>query len=403
MKKITKMFALALALVMALSLSAGVDADAASKVTVKKVKAVNKQTGKKTITLAKGKKATIKTTVTVTPNKKANKKVTYKTNNKKVATVSKKGVITAKAVGSAKITVVSKKNKKKKATIKVKVVKGKVTKVSLDKKTATVDAGKTVALKATVKTKGKKPNKTVKWTTNNKAVATVSSKGVVTGKKAGTAKITATATDGTNKKATCTVTVKAAAVTPAPAPAKKYNTQVKFNKLAGETVNANVTVSGNAQAVENYAKEVLKTYTNKKDHERTITVDGVAHTVKYVAETGALVYDNDAAKKITDFAKDAASVTATIDVNAYNFVTTLDSAKLPAVDLTNCSITIGDKTVAKVSVKAGKVSVNVAGTDYVVTAKAGVLTIEGNHAAVINKALSDNQKKYVTVTAVEVK
>ena len=50
--------------------------EAASKISVKKVASVSSLTGKKTIRLAKGKKATLKTTVTATPNKKANKKVT---------------------------------------------------------------------------------------------------------------------------------------------------------------------------------------------------------------------------------------------------------------------------------------------------------------------------------------
>ena len=209
MKRIAKLLVLALTLVVSFSLGAGSTAEAAKKVTVKKVASVNKLTGKKTITLTKGKKATLTTTVTVTPNKAANKKVTYKSSNKKVATVNSKGVITAKKAGSAKITVTSKKNSKKKATVKVKVVKGKVTKVTLSKTTASIEEGKTATLKATVKTSGKSPNKTVKWTSSNTAVATVSTKGVVTAKKAGTVTIKATSTDGTKKSASCKVTVTA--------------------------------------------------------------------------------------------------------------------------------------------------------------------------------------------------
>ena len=47
------------------------------------------------------------------------------------------------------------------------------------------------------------------WTSDNTAVATVSTTGKVTAKSAGTAVITATAKDGSGVKATCTVTVKA--------------------------------------------------------------------------------------------------------------------------------------------------------------------------------------------------
>ena len=49
--------------------------------------------------------------------------------------------------------------------------------------------------------------KTVKWTTSNSRVAIVSGNGVVKGTSAGTATITASATDGSGVKASCKVTV----------------------------------------------------------------------------------------------------------------------------------------------------------------------------------------------------
>ena len=54
------------------------------------------------------------------------------------------------------------------------------------------------------------------WKSSNTKVATVTSKGVVKAKKAGTVTITATAKDGSGKKATCKVTVKKKTVNPAP-------------------------------------------------------------------------------------------------------------------------------------------------------------------------------------------
>lgn len=53
--------------------------------------------------------------------KKAKKKVTYKSKNKKIARVNKKGVITAMKKGKTKITITSKTNKKAKASVKVTV------------------------------------------------------------------------------------------------------------------------------------------------------------------------------------------------------------------------------------------------------------------------------------------
>ena len=66
-----------------------------------------------------GDKATIKVKK-VTP-KKANKAVKYKSNKKSVATVTKKGVVTAISAGNAKITITSKNNKKVKKVVKVTV------------------------------------------------------------------------------------------------------------------------------------------------------------------------------------------------------------------------------------------------------------------------------------------
>ncbi len=71
--------------------------------------------------------------------------------------------------------------------------------IKLTKKTLTLEVGKTATLKVT----GTK--KTVKWSSGDKTIATVSSKGKVTAKAVGKTKITA-AVNG--KKLYCTVTVK---------------------------------------------------------------------------------------------------------------------------------------------------------------------------------------------------
>lgn len=72
--------------------------------------------------------------------------------------------------------------------------------VKINKKTASVNVGKTVQLKIS----GTK--KKAKWSSNKNSVATVTQKGKVTGKKKGTATITAKIG---SKKYTCKITVKA--------------------------------------------------------------------------------------------------------------------------------------------------------------------------------------------------
>ena len=121
-----------------------------------------------------GKKATIKVTKT-----KVTGKVTFKSSNKKVATVNSKGVITGKKAGKAVITVKVGKYTKK-LTVKVKKPSFKLVKSS-----AKLKKGK----KTTIKVK-EAPVSKVTYKTSNKKVATVNSKGVVTAKKKGTAKIT---------------------------------------------------------------------------------------------------------------------------------------------------------------------------------------------------------------------
>lgn len=195
---------LSFAMVLGIATAANPETASAKKVTVKKV-TVSSASGS-TAYVAKGKTVKLTANVKVTPNSKANKKVTFKSANKKIATVNAKGQVKGVKAGSTKITVTSKKNSKKKATIKVVVQNVSAKKVTISAKKATIGIGEKKTLKATVSPKG--ASSQIAWSSSKTKVATVSDKGVVTGKKKGTAVITATAADGSNKKATCKVTVK---------------------------------------------------------------------------------------------------------------------------------------------------------------------------------------------------
>ena len=89
------------------------------------------------------------------------------------------------------------------------VAKTLVTGIKLDKQVLTVENLKTVQLTATV-TPADATNKTLKWESGDPAIATVSATGQVTILKKGNVIITATATDGSGKSASCAITVKSA-------------------------------------------------------------------------------------------------------------------------------------------------------------------------------------------------
>ena len=84
----------------------------------------------------------------------------------------------------------------------------KVTKITLNKKSAVVRKKKTVRLSVKKYAPSKPTTKGVTWKSSNTKIAKVSSSGKVTGIKKGTVTITATAKDGSNVKATCKIKVK---------------------------------------------------------------------------------------------------------------------------------------------------------------------------------------------------
>ena len=402
MKKIAKTMVLALALATTLSVGAGTTAEAA-KAKVSKVTSVDKLTGKKKITLTKGKKATLKTTVKA--SKKKYKAVTYTSKNKKIATVTKKGVITAKKAGTTKITVTSKTNKKKKATVTVKVVAGKVTKVKLTAKTSTMTVGDKYTFKAKVTTKGKKPNKTVKWTTSDSSVATVSSKGIVTAKKAGTVTIKASSTDGTKKSASCKVTVKAKETTTPvdpkpvdPTPVEK-TTYTEITPATGATAIVSVTFDGNKT---NVAKDVT-TLVNAVVSEgatKQVTVNGTTATISL---KNGQVYVN-GKTTLADYIADKTAkddeVVVTYGANAAKAVAAVELAKFAAVGTYTYDITIdGHKATSLVVANTGiKATIN--GKTYEADVVAGVITVKGDVTsdAVVKDLVA---KKYVTVKTVQ--
>lgn len=125
----------------------------------------------------------------------------WTTSNKKVATVTSRGKITAKKTGKARIIITLASGKKAVVNVTVQKTAVKTTKISGLKRSVVLKRRQKLTLKPVISpiTSVEK----VTYKTSNKKVATVSSRGVITAKKKGTAKITVK-----SGKKTYTVTVK---------------------------------------------------------------------------------------------------------------------------------------------------------------------------------------------------
>lgn len=146
---------------------------------------------------------------TVQPSNATDKTLTWSSSDTSVATVNSAGLVSAKKVGSATITAKAKNGVYNNCKVTVTAAVVPVTSVIVSPATGSVQVGKTKQLTATVQPSNA-TDKTLAWSSNDTSVATVSSTGLITAKKAGTATITAKAKNGVN--GTCKVTVTAAEV-----------------------------------------------------------------------------------------------------------------------------------------------------------------------------------------------
>ena len=148
-------------------------------------------------------RATATLTATI-GNKRSGDTVTFSSSNKKIATVSSRGVITGVKTGTCYVTATVKgTNLSKKCKVSVSLGSRSI---KLNASRLTLIKVKSYPLKGVIY--NKRSNDKLKYKTSNKKIATVSSKGVVKKKKKkGTATITAWI-PGTSTKKTCKVTVK---------------------------------------------------------------------------------------------------------------------------------------------------------------------------------------------------
>ncbi|MBL0938728.1 MAG: Ig-like domain-containing protein [Gemmatimonadaceae bacterium] len=131
--------------------------------------------------------------------------VTWRSSNASIASVNANGRVTAVGFGTTLVTAVSVADTTRRASATITVVP-RVQSVSLSPSSLSVSPGASATLTATVSA-DPGANTSVFWRSNNTAIASVSSSGVVTGMANGTTTVTALSMIDTTKRATATVEV----------------------------------------------------------------------------------------------------------------------------------------------------------------------------------------------------
>lgn len=243
----------------------------------------------KTVSIYPGKTAKINVKYS---NTTAQTTKTWASSNTSVATVDQNGVVKGVKAGKATITLTVQNPGDAQALVLTKdvTVKRYVTSIKLNASTKAIYNGKSFTLKATVNPKNA-ANKTVTFSSNNTRIATVNAKGVVVGKKPGTAYITVKAKDGSNKSARCKVIVKQQKATKLTISAKKTTTLKK--KGASVKIKATLSPSNtyNKQIkVTSSKKGIVKLSASKINSGKTVTVKATkkgSTVVKFTAADGS--------------------------------------------------------------------------------------------------------------------
>ncbi len=147
---------------------------------------------------------------TLSPINATNKKVSWSSSDSSVVEVSSTGMLTAKKEGTAQITVTTNDGSHT-ATASVTVIKNEqqkniaVQSVSLNTQNLTMQVGQNSTLVATLNPTNA-TNREVSWSSSDSSIVEVSSTGVLTAKREGTAQITVTTNDGSHT-ATANITV----------------------------------------------------------------------------------------------------------------------------------------------------------------------------------------------------
>lgn len=141
----------------------------------------------------------------ILPDNATNKNIYWMSSDESIVTVTDKGMITGKQIGTTKVFAISSNGVRASVTVNVVNKYINVDNISIDKTNpAAVYSGETIQLNATI-SPSNATDTSIEWTSSNPDIASVDSTGKVTTKSAGTAIITATSS---NQEIKATATIK---------------------------------------------------------------------------------------------------------------------------------------------------------------------------------------------------
>lgn len=249
---------------------------------------VTEADGPRTVTITVNKSATVgvkksyQLTATVDGAEVDPSTLSWKSSNKKIAKVTKSGVVKGVAVGKCKITVKMKDGSIGSAKCTVKVITA-TNDIELNKTYVEIVQGRTLKLKAT--TSPKKTTYSPLWESSDETIATVSKKGTITALKPGDCTIKCVAKDNSEVYAVCRVHVTA------PVTITSFNfSEEALVMLPGESSSIQYTISP-----ANYTEG----YTWSSDNPVVATVDSKGKVTARAVGAAKISALSDSGKKST--------------------------------------------------------------------------------------------------------
>ncbi|MDE6368711.1 MAG: Ig-like domain-containing protein, partial [Muribaculaceae bacterium] len=222
---------------------------------------------------------------TVSPDNATNAAVSWSSSDRSVVVVDENGTLTPLKAGKATVTATTADGTNLSASCSVTVLPPLATGVTLSNTSVSLTVKESMTLKATVSPA--EADQKVEWSTSDAKIVTVDAKGTITAQSAGSAVVTATATDGSGVAASCQVTVTDAKVT-----------SITLSKTAlGMRIGETETIS--ATVLPEYAAKREVTWTSDKPAVATVDANGKVTAVALGEAT------------ITVAATDGSGVTAT--------------------------------------------------------------------------------------------